>query len=295
MSIKVLLPPGMGDIHWVMLKMRALQHAHARDIDLYVWDPDGKQRVDGYMQAVSIPGVNWAGYRTIPLQGEAREVWQSLYETGEACMHINRLDFDYVIGFNAMLERGTSVYKILPEWECDWSYPLVEEPADAHAVRDKFGLGAGQYIIYQWHGIGSYKQSWYPHFGPVEMARLMGETYAATGLHAVMIGLEWDVALAKELLELCSAPKPWLMDLTTKTTTGELFALQRRAAMHVGFASGSGIMATHLRTPTIMLWAERWPSRDFSTCWAPPGSNLWYKPLFVEDKPGVLCAIQEML
>ncbi len=298
--LRVLLPPGMGDIHWVMLKIAALRDKVQREILLYVWNADGKKRVDGYMKALAIPGVTWAGYHNAPAK-QHQEIWDKLYHKpgtdmiGREECHADLLPFDVALGFNSSLEHGASIVTgVMNELATDFNYPLAEDPQDAESCWREFDLRAGQFCLFQWHNLGHYTTGFLPHFGHDSMAALMYAINHKYGVKCVMIGLGWDSALAEELATLIDSPD-WLIDLTTKTTTGQLLALQRRAMGFVGFASGSGIMATHLRTPTVMLWSDRWGSRDFCNCWCPPGHVRWYAPAFVEDKPDALDLIEKVI
>lgn len=297
-TMKVLLPPGMGDIHWCILKISSLMQKFDCNFDLCVWNADGKKRVDGYMQALSIPGARWAGYYDVPATRH-QSAWDALYHKpgsdilgSDVCEH-NGLPFDLALGFNSSLEHGHCIREeILNSVECDFNYALAERPEDAEIWRE-FLLDAGQYVLFQWHSLGHYGTHWMKHFGEKQMCNLMRNLHERFKCKCVMVGLGWDAALAEELATWLGSPE-WLIDLTTHTTTGQLMALQRRAKAFVSFASGGGIIATHLRTPTVMLWAERWPSRHFADCWCPPGYQAFYTPLFVEDQPNVEAELMKL-
>jgi hypothetical protein len=280
--MKLLVMPGLGDIHWVMLKVQSFAKSKsATRIDVSIWNSDGKPRSIDYVRL--LPFVDSCHYYNYPYSRE-KSKWHNAVH-GDRCDLQDGFDgHDYVMSFNGSLRYGRNIItEIMPDCPCDFSYP-VPLPMQAAEFADLFHRQHGDYILYYFNNLLMYAQSWLRHFKLSDIVALITKMRdAMPNRKAVLTGVSWDAPYVKRIRQHLP-DADWVVDMTERTSLPQLFALNRRATAFIGWCAGNTIMSTHLGTPTVMLWSDYFQSRNFATCWADPAKiNRSYVPLFVED------------
>lgn len=282
-TLRILTMPGLGDAHWVVLKLQALkQKLGAERLHVGLWQADAKPRTLGYLQR--LPFVDscedFNERHTFD-----RETWErAVLHPGDEVQE-GIAGYDYVVSFNGSLRNGRDIEtEILPDLECDWSYPVESRAEDIEWFYSKVReWDATRYVLAYFNDIGMYKAKWLNHFGVEHIAESLLMLHLAFDRSRILLsGVSWDAPFAARLCEHLGRPS-WLIDATQQTDMGQLFELIRNATVFVGWCAGNTIMSTHFGTPTVMLWSDYF-SRKFATCWADKtkvGSS--YQPLFVEE------------
>ena len=117
-----------------------------------------------------------------------------------------------------------------------------------------------------------------------------------SNLPIYIIGAAYDNQYAKKLTNLTDQyPELNVVNLCDKYNTPQTIEILRNASLVVSFASGIGIAATYLKTPTIMFWMPEYKSvspyddirfhRNFATNWVPPNliNYTYYPAYYFED------------
>ncbi len=91
-------------------------------------------------------------------------------------------------------------------------------------------------------------------------AQTAREIIEATGARIVVVGAGGDQAANAAL---CAQIGPSALDLTGRTTVGELAAILRRSALHLSIDTGTSHLAAAMRTPcvTVFPFFEHWEQR----------------------------------
>lgn len=262
--LRILVPPGIGDIHWIALKLRSFLEREKATADVWVLDHDRRPRGLAFVRR--LPFVRAAGYYR-PNVSEVEMLqdprFQSCYFTGESDALPGLFSFDFFLCFNGSLRTGKEFEGILPKCSFEWDYPVTEEKKDTEIldrVPQKYVLfGLSDFTIFaEWvKAIGEDKLR--------ELLALIPERFP--GRKVILTGAAWDVPLNRRLAGDA-------LDLTGKTSLGELLALIRRADAFVGFAGGNGIVATHLDCPTLLIWHMNvYPEARFRQNWVDKSKN----------------------
>ena len=268
----VLLPPGLGDIHWVFLKLEGFLSRHGfTGADAWIWDVGGPRRSAEFVQRV--PFVHYVDYINIPDRYDRRDVHNFCQQTNPVMP--NTFGFDFVIAFNGLLEAGLPLDTAMDGASINWHYPIIqteEECRFAQLEKEK-----GPWVLLYFSSLGRVFNQWTEIITPnrvIELIRLIKSTYPH---HRVkMVGLPWDEGFSDRIQGV------EFENLVGKTNPDEYFALLRGAEAMVGFANGNGILATHFGVPTVMIWnRERYPHMAFRTNWVSPHSR--YLPVEIED------------
>lgn len=254
---KVLVAPGSGDIHWVMLKMEGLiqNQFDGEKPEVWVWSENQKtERSEDYIKR--IPFVKWGGY----FRAEKHvAVGQQVFVHGKPWIMDDWNGFDLFVAFNAPLGWGTHISELMPKCEINWNYPIQLEFEDVN-LACKTSYCNSPYVLVSFFGHSFYK-NWLKHFGRDRIEALLDRFREQ--FTVVLTGREWDTFMA-------SFEKPGDVNLVGKTSMGQLLGLCQRASAFVGFAAGNGMLAQHLGCPTFMLWdMQQWHSH-FATNWVSP-------------------------
>ena len=269
----VLVAPGAGDIHWVMLKLEALieRNFGGEKPTVWVWSQNAsRDRSEGYVK--SIPFVEWGGY----FQAAAYSaVGQKMFAHGVPGQ-MAFLDFTIFISLNAQLARGTPIAEIFPEYDINWDYEIKLRPED-----HLYGFELRPYVAVSFFEHGVYGD-WIRRLGFDKIAALLAgirENY-----RVVLTGREWDSSLMDRL---GSAED---VNLCGKTSMEEFMGLCRHARAFIGMAAGNGMLAQHLGTETFMFWGPN-PAQwvpAFEANWVDPAKlGTVYHPVSV-DNPTVV-------
>lgn len=251
--LRVALPLGLGDCHWVCTKLRALSEYHdGRPIEAHVNKSDDHASV-GYLrlvpqiaEAIEDARAPWDVARELP-GGHLDPRWSTL--EGSAGWQ----GFDYCLVANGHLERGEPLSSYLAPLETDYVYPLNIREQDveyAHLVAPP-----GSVLLYpsgMGPNLGFHHNSWeWNHW--VRVVELLN----GAGIEPVFVG-----AHTREDMSYWMHVRPLLLgtrytDAVGRTTVPQIMALIRQAGAWCGLNSGLGIVSAMLGTPTVMLWADR--------------------------------------
>jgi hypothetical protein len=289
LSLRILLPPGLGDSHWVLLKLRAFLKAKTSKAKVWSLAIRGdRKRAIEFLRRV--PFVEAVDYHEVSLDSLRKELPAMINDEPRQVIP-GMFGFDYYLCFNQALRDGTHIDDILPECPTDWDYPVAETDDDSR-YRTRFAKVHGPYALFYFSRFGMHAR-WAKHFG-TERARnlLMGFRKEYPSITPVLVGMGVDVPFLKEIRDLA-------VDLAEKTTTGQLLSLIRGAACMVGFHNGPTILSQHLGTPTLMLWSrDHFRTPAFRTDWVDPRRiGKIYISLEVEesDEGTVLDAMRRLL
>jgi len=261
---KILVAPGSGDIHWVMLKLESFIKSRfaegAGKPEVWVWcEADSTKRSEDYVRR--IPFVTFGGY----FDGKPHQAFGSqVFIRGKPWCVKNWEGFDYFVAFNAPLGEGKSLESLWPECDVNWNYPLELTDADRKYGLD-FLLEHGAYVPVSFFGHSFYKK-WLNDFSVPQIRKLLN-AISDRGLKVVLTGAKWDIPWMRNL------HSAEYINLVGETTMGQLLGLMRQGEAFVGFAAGNGMLAQHLGTKTFMLWHPRQWTPAFMTNWVEPKKN----------------------
>jgi len=268
----VLLPPGLGDIHWVSLKLQGflLQNGYT-DADAWIWDAGGPRRSAEFVNRV--PFVRFVDYVELCSRHDCRTLHQFCQQTNPVMR--NKWGFDFVIALNGYLEAGLPIEPAMDNASINWDYPINQTEAELRFMHQE--EQRGPWILLYFSGLGQVFSKWTEIITPERVITLVQMLNLAWPGHRIkMVGLPWDKGFAEKINGVS------VENLVGETNTDQYFALLRGAAAMIGFANGNTILTTHFGVPTIMLWnQDRYPHGGFRTNWVGAGKN--YYPVEVED------------
>ena len=298
------MPPGVGDLHWIMTKMESFKNKNNIDRIKIVMNLANRTKGDVQDYSVEYLGL-------VPFIESAESIQDILHfkfalhgGTGTTLFK-NRSGCDYLIEFNSRLENHVKLKDILPEYEVNYDYPLYEPPeAKKFAKTFKNDIG-GKLVIIFTSSIAANANWTKSLWIPTDWMQLVQKIYNKTKRRLLLVGAKWDEDYAEKLLELDT--KNMIHSIVSKTSLSQLLALLREADVVVTFICGIGIMATQFRTPVACFWPiknrknpEGKFNRGFMRTWLPPwAEEVGYKPFAFGDNDatpdGVFDAIRSYL
>jgi hypothetical protein len=247
--LSVVVPTGLGDVHWACTKLRALSARHANmPLRVSVNKDRLHPRTADYLQLV-------------PFIAEAETVSDAPVEYGSwfhdhqfsrlaTCQNWGR--WDYAFFPNGHLERGDSLASWLPELETEYQYPLLIDPAVVARMRAAMeGPGAillhtsGPETNQNFHGGKFRQENW---------LRIFDTACALSGRRVGILGGPVDRHYALPLLDY--GRHRGAIDLVGYTTHAELCALLKDAALLVSITCGVVMVAAMQGIPTLAFWPD---------------------------------------
>lgn len=275
---KVLLFPGLGDVHWCLIKLQAfLERRGVTDpVEVSIWDIDDRPRVLEYLDLV--PWLKKGNYWKMPLKASIvlRRQFDTLYMTAgtQDYIHNFRGQWDYLVGTNGNMRNGAPWGGVLAGARSNYAYgPIL--PDDSYGQAH---LARGPYFVLGFSGHGMFSNDWVNNM-PARKIRPLVEKLrrAYPGHRFVFTGLGWDREFAATLI----TPEDEM--LVGQTTLVQFLSLIKNAYGYLGWCGGNAILAQHLGTPTVVWWSRKYfPLHDRSG-WETPHPTPRHLVLEVED------------
>lgn len=257
-------PTGLGDIHWVLLKLGALKRAEMPcRLSLLIpgnGDPALIFRSKGFLDLV--PFIDESKIEIGPpviIDSGSDDVTKPIY----------------TLIANGHLERGRRIEEWYPQFEVDFDYPVVVAPEDqqwAQEICDQ----VGRHLVVFYGSSKAWNHTISGKNWTIKDWTALTQACADQGIVPVWIGKHWDRDFSSAIGEASTAK---YLDLTGKTTEGQALALFQRAAAVVGMCAGITILAVHMKARSIVFWPEHGKgvatpmqfNREFARDWVDPG------------------------
>lgn len=271
--MKILVIPGIGDMHWVLLKLESFieKHCPGEKPEVWVWNFDERPRSGDFIKR--IPFVKFGGYLNEPI-GMDKNSFEKSYMTGDAnYAKISEFHgFDYYLCVNGILRVGLPWNSVLPFYKTNWNYDINLEGCKSPVE--------GKYIIFYFSDHGMFKKNWTGHLDASKTAKLL-DRMSDWGYKLILTGSSWDKPYNDKIVGYSESGK--LINMCGDTSLDELLGLIKGASAFVGWCGGNTIISQHMNTPTLMIWS-RYFKREFQTNWVDPlRINKVYIPMNVEN------------
>lgn len=267
----IIVPPGIGDTYWVMAKLQGwLERKGIRLPDIYVHGR-GPKRTEPFVRR--IPFVRFAGHKDFGFSHPvAREAYGTGGSEGGRCVIPDVFGCDWLISFNAALNRGDSLDDAMPDVPTDWYLPLFRSLPELR-YRDAFREEHGPYVLVFLVDKGWYGK-WTDEFNESALLDTLNRVHRA-GRTVVFTGAEWD----RDGLGHRLARKPQFVDMVGETSFEELTALLDGADCVFGMPAGNTLLAPMFGTPTVLLWNRHFPEPFWTNTVPPDSAGRWYHPV----------------
>jgi ADP-heptose:LPS heptosyltransferase len=238
MKPRILVPAGMGDIHFAALKLESFCKRHLLDKpEVWVWDFDGRPRSLDFIKR--LPMCDVGGYFDEPIgHGFDRDLFDSFYSKGQINSVRNFRGFDYLLCVNGSLTEGKNFQtEILPHCRIDWDYKLRQTEDENNYGREI--LRDGKYVIFFFSDYGMFK-NWVKVWNKEAIVKFLTEThYLLPEYRFILTGKNWDLPLNEEIQRSLTFPAENFVGLTN---LDELLGMIRNASGFAGWCGGNTII-----------------------------------------------------
>jgi SAM-dependent methyltransferase len=265
----ILVAPGIGDSFWAIGKLRSFCEKNNLGLpDVWISDMGDRKRS---LEAVQkFPFVNAAGYRT---GNHGSKVWHEAYMLNGRQIFLDHCGCDFFVAANGGLRHGMSMEQIMPEYRMDWYPPMFRSKREDEFMRDAKNR-FGRYIVAYFLDVGMYTR-WIGEFGPGQIIQALKKIQKELDVKILFTGAPWDRGkLPTQMVKLANDKN--FVDFTGGTDFEQLMGLYRGAEGSIGYPSGSTIMGTVVKVPTLMLWNKYFVEDFWRHCCAPDSLNKWY-------------------
>lgn len=267
---KILLPPGIGDSYWSLVKLQAFLAREKLALpDAYVFC-NREKKYQGHKRSFPFlemfPFLNSTG-ETFGSEGDPdqRRIWKEAYAREGRTIFSNILGGDYFIAYNGHLRVGKPLEAVDRDLSCNWHPPMFVS-LKQEQFKETCKLRYGKYIVFYFIFQGTYAH-WLDEFPMHQIAAFVRKLTDQTGFAPVFTGAVWDAD--ETTLSDLIANIPNAVNLVGKTSVAQVFGLIRGAELLVGFPSGLSIMSAVMRQKTLIVWNDYY-NRDFAWYCAPP-------------------------
>ena len=264
----VLVPPGMGDSYWSIVKMQAFLEKNKLAIPDVTIVCNRDRKFGGHLRSVDylrlFPFIHCTG-NAIANHPKFGDLWKEAYAEPGRTIFQNVLGHDYFISYNGHLRVGEELENVDPDLKCDW-FPPMFEPLEQERYKEACKKKYGKYLVFYFPGYGTFKH-WYSHFSVKELAESLRLACDRTKCTPVFSGARWDAE--DDTLKKLVNNVPRSVNLMGKTSIVQAFGLMQGSEAVVGYPSGFPIMSAVLKQKTLMIWDQYYNSEFFWFCCPP--------------------------
>lgn len=276
--LNILVPPGIGDIYWVMVKLQSFLRERQITVppNVHIVSLDSaKDRSADYVRMV--PFVRGAGYKQC---NRHSSLWKEAYMQDGKTVFLNKEGCEYFIAYNGVTRHGHSIDVVDPQWECNWLFKhfrSLEQVQYGARLQEEIG----PYYLGYFINHGMYKR-WLLEFNEGMISSTLERIARETGRKIVLIGAKWDEnGLNQQLVNLDKTDS--IVDLTGKTSLEQAFGVIEGSSGVIGFPSGMTVLATAFRKPTLMFWHDYFHENFFWNACPPQSRGNWYDVVNTKD------------
>lgn len=298
------MPPGIGDLHWIMTKLESFKAKNniqklkvVMNLDWMTQNNRHTYSID-YLQLIPFVDLAEPAAELLPFE-------YALAGGSGVPLFKNRGGCDYLIEFNSRLEAGIKLKDILPEYDINFAYSVVQHPGpDRWAEHIKRDVGGKLVVIFAASNAGN--DIWaHKLWTPQDWMELAKKIHNKTKCRLVLVGGDWDKSYAERVCQFDY--DKIIYNIIGQSSINQLFALLRKANVVVAYQCGVMMMAVHFRTPAAAFWAIKSDAnpggqfkREFMHSWLPPWADeVGYFPFAFGDAEttpdGVFASIRRYL
>lgn len=253
---RILLAPGLGDIHWVLLKLQSwIKRRGWDEVEVSLWDVDGRPRSGDYLRMIPWLKVGPDFKASMRHPPHVRAAFNKVYEERNTTDSVlNFMGYDALVGVNGNMRNGVPFKDIMEGAEVNHAYgPML---TNDYGFRQMVN---GPYFVLFFTGHGMYASHWNKCIDIKALVKALKERFPRHRF--IFTGLEWDREFNEGLSEGYES-------LVNQTTLPELLSLISYSDGFIGWAAGNAIVAQHLGVKTVVWWSKKYfPTHD-RTGWA---------------------------
>jgi SAM-dependent methyltransferase len=283
--VKILVPPGMGDAYWSVVKLQSFMKSIGREgeiADVYVacnkdrkWE--GHKRAFPFLNLFPFLKSTGISFNT---EQYPREIWLEAYRDAGRTVFKNMCGCDYFLSWNGQLGNGNPLDEVDWELECNW-IPDMFESLEQTNYETYCKETYGKYIVFYFLFHGHYGH-WQDEFGKNQMIASVNKICKETGHTPIFTGAVWDSEFEDQTKVIEGVPNA--IDLRGETSVEQLFGLIKGSEVVVGYPSGLTIMSTVLKQKTIIIWNDYY-NKEFMKNSCPP--EVRNKTYFIVNTRGL--------
>lgn len=285
--MKILLPPGIGDSYWSLVKMQSLLQRNNKDVaDIYVLcQRDYKYNTSGrafpFIEMFPFVNATWRMINSDFVIGEglqySEEFWRKAFNGTGTGIHVGILGCDRFVVYNGAINAGIPLEEVDSHLECNWNLPMFVSLSQKKYI-EKYKNQYGDYILFYFGFRGTYTY-WNKEFSIDKIIDLINKL--SKKFTCIAFGGAWDsedVGLQQVI------DKTNCVNLLGKTSLEEVFGLIRGSRLVLGYPNGLFMLAPILGATTISIWSDLYPEATAWNVVAPHVRNTKY---YVEKTKGL--------
>lgn len=271
-KVRILVPPGIGDIYWVLVKLRAFlkqQGITAR--------PELTAVSYAMPQGIHLRGTHYLRLfdwfdigepATVPNDPALQAIWDEAYMGPGRSIFPDVMGFDFFMAYNGRINSGGWLED--DELACEWDVLKLDLTARAGQWRETIG----RYSVQFWPFYGSYES----HLKQFGMRSILSGLEVLPDMKHVFIGAKWEREMNPQVFEMM-AKLPGSVDLIGQTELLDTLSLMAGADVIVGYHAGMTNLAAAFGMKTALIWDDRYPPSTSIACVPPGARGTNYRPL----------------
>ena len=259
---RILVPPGIGDIYWVTVKLASFikkEGLDAPELTVVSYHDSLNSHLRGIPFLEMFPWISIGDPQCVENADNLKHIWNEAYSGPGRSIFPDIMGYDYLMAYNGCINSGGYI-ETADEYDCEWIPRLILPPAITSAYDSKFMLCFFPFI-------GTY-QAHEKDFPVPLIADTINQFTKSTGFLPVFIGGVTEQLMDTKRLELL-ALVPNAVDLVGRTPLNEVFGLMQGCQMLFGYHSGIPNIGTALGKKSVLLWDDRFPESTSYACMPP--------------------------
>ena len=265
---KILVPPGIGDIYWVTVKLRSfiekngLSNPELTVVSYY-------DKLEAHLRGIEFlklfPWIKIGNPLCVENDKSLQPIWDEAYNGPGRSIFPGVMGYDYFIAYNGVVNSG-GYLETCDDYECDWSVPAVQRLSFPNS-----------FMLCFFPFVGTY-QSHEQDFPIEKIAAVINNQSMLHGYIPIFLGGKTEAAYDDKQKDLISRI-PNAIDLVGRTSLPKVLGLLQGASLILGYHSGIPNLAAAMGKPTVLLWDDRFPDSTSMAVVPPEVRGKTYIPV----------------
>jgi len=288
--MKILVPQGIGDSVWCLLKIQSLAKEEPIDIRIACWHRNSiEDRALSFLkrfkfvnsvEMYEMPRNKNDGPVLLPGPPADENGIYRYISDGKTTLP----DIDYVMIPNTPLEKAIRLENWLPELETNWQI-MNEYQFDQKELKiaEDYYNDNKEFVIFFMASLAGNTTSGHNRnslWRPEEWVDLGDKLHNKLGVNIVIVGTTWDEDYYHHSIKKLIKNKTYWKNCISKWEISQTYAIINKSRFVISYQSGIGIVSHYLGKPVAIFWRPKGDSispnsyvsfeEGMATAWANP-------------------------
>ena len=278
MTTRILVPPGIGDIYWTLVKLKAIQERYGftnPELTIVTYPDEHGIYLRSIPYLEMFDSFTIATPPTVPNAAGLQHIWDEAYSQKGKSIFENVMGYDYFIAYNGRVNSGGWIEN--DDFACEWRPKMSDDTEHLIKCSADMWRSDGSYAVMFWPFYGSY-ESHLSQFPMTSIVKVLNKFIRKYDVIPILVGADWFNTVNPLSANFMNQLENGAINAIGRIPDlRNLFGLLHAAKIVLGYHSGITNMAAMFGTKTLLLWDDYFPESTSYACVPPDVRGTTYR------------------